>query len=173
MRKTSLLMPTFAHIDDMGASAAIWVAVAVGFGHVSINRMGMAGSVGSVAVVVDSSGAFAKEGIKVHVLTSDGADLKAAGADGTEITKEQLAYFQGLIDSPGRAFVSEVARSRNISEAQVRALRGRMLTAPAAKAAGLVDHIRSFDETMEVAIKAAGKERRARQSASNARRLVR
>ena len=164
--------PVLAHIDDMGASAALWVVAMAGVGNVSANRMAEVGSVGAIAVLYDLSGAFEKEGIGVFAITSDGADLKAAGAPGREITEDDIAYFTSLINDAGGEFVKALAIARGMEQAKIRALRGRILTAPDALAAGLIDHVRSFEDTLEVARGLAlGRQNDRRQRESNRNRL--
>ena len=164
--------PVLAHFEDMGASAAYWVGAMVGIGNVSANASALIGSIGAIATVEDTSGQFEKDGIVVHHLTSDGAAMKAAGAEGTEITEEQLAYFQGLLDHVGKQFVNSVAAARGLDPADIRALDGRVLLAHDAKAAGLIDHVRSFEDTLEVARGLAmGRQDDRRQRESNRNRL--
>lgn len=170
----SLRKPVLAHFDDMGASAAFWAGAMAELGNVSANASALVGSIGTIMSVEDTSGQFAKEGIIAHHLTSDGATMKAAGGEGTEITDEQLAYFQAIIDAFGAMFVEAVAIARGLTPAAIRALDGRVLLAADAQAAGLIDHIRSLDETLEAArsmAQSSRDERRSRESNRNRLRL--
>ena len=66
------------------------------------------------------SGAFAQAGIKAVVLSSGG--VKGAGVTGTEITEEQKAHWQALVDSVQGEFVAAVAGGRRMSATKVKAL---------------------------------------------------
>ena len=61
-------MPLHAHIEDLGASAAYWAAA--GANRITSNRMAEIGSIGVYGVVVDTSGAMEREGVKVHVIST-------------------------------------------------------------------------------------------------------
>ncbi|KKN42300.1 hypothetical protein LCGC14_0714540 [marine sediment metagenome] len=166
--------PVLTHFDDVGASAAFWVGAMAGIGNVSANASALVGSIGTIMSIEDTSGQFEKEGIVAHHLTSDGASMKAAGGEGTEITDEQLAYFQGIIDAFGATFVNSVANARGLDPADIRALDGRVLLAKDALAAGLIDHVRSFEDTIDAArglARARQNDRRQQQSNRNRLRL--
>jgi len=138
----------YAYVEDLGASAALWAASAADT--VYANRSAQIGSIGTFVTIQDTSGAYAKEGVKVHVISSGG--VKGGGADGVPVTDAYLAEAQKRVDAITEQFVEAVAAGRaraGMTPAKVRELAdGRMHTAPAAKSLGLIDRIASFDDAL-------------------------
>jgi signal peptide peptidase SppA len=133
--------PIVAHIEDLGASAAYWIASATQ--SISANAPAKVGSIGTYAVIQDLSAMAAKEGVKVHVVRA-GSEHKGAGVPGTEITPAQLAEFQRHVDRTNDFFVAGVAAGRKMTEVQVRQLAdGRVHGAEEARQLGLIDHERA------------------------------
>lgn len=137
--------PVYSYIEDLGASAAYWVASQAQ--KVFTNPTGLVGSIGTFMVLEDMSAMAAQKGVKVHVVRA-GA-MKGSGTPGTEITPQQLEHFQGIVDSLNEHFVRAVAQGRSLSLVRIRELAdGRVHVGEAAKALGLVDAVQSFDETL-------------------------
>lgn len=138
--------PVHAYIEDLGASAAYWVASQAKV--VSTNEAGIVGSLGTYAVVWDMSALFAKEGIKVHVVST--GPSKGAGVPGTEIDKEYLDDLQQLVNGVDRLFRSDVAKGRRLSVSSVEKIwTGKVWASGEAKSLGLVDHVETFDAAFE------------------------
>lgn len=139
--------PVFAHIDDLGASAAMWVASQAG--HISANATALVGSIGVVAVLEDSSKAAEKEGITVHVIST--GKFKGAGIQGTKITDEHLAEIQEMVDDLNGHFLAAVSDGRQMPMDAVEAIAdGRIHIAAKALDMGLIDAVQSGDETVEM-----------------------
>jgi len=139
--------PIHAHIDDLGASAAYWPASQAD--HISMNRTGFAGSIGTYAVIHDLSGKAELEGIKVHVLST--GPFKGAGEPGTEITEDQLADWQDIVDKHFSHFASAVRTGRSQLRAKAHfntVSDGRVFDSIDSVNLGLVDRIESFDTAM-------------------------
>lgn len=137
--------PVFAHIDDMGASAAYWVASQCE--HISCNPSGEVGSIGTVAILRDESGAAEQAGIKVHVIST--GRYKGAFAPGAPVPDEHLQYAQDRVDAHAAYFKAEVQRGRGLTTDQVDTLAdGRLYSASVAKASGLIDSIAMLDEAV-------------------------
>jgi signal peptide peptidase SppA len=136
------LKPVYAHVDDLGASAAYWVASQTR--RITANATGRVGSIGTVLVLDDTSGKYAAQGIKVHVIST--GKFKGAGTDGVPITPEQLAMFQEGVDDLNEHFVKGVAKGRNLPIGKVREVAdGRVHIAEKAKGMGLIDDVCSLD----------------------------
>jgi signal peptide peptidase SppA len=154
VRNARARKPTFAHLDDEGASAAYWIASQAE--KVTANATAMVGSIGTVAVVEDLSGALSADGIKVHVV-STGA-YKGAFAAGAPVLPEHLTYLQGKVDELNGHFLDWVAKGRGATPKTVQGWAdGRMWLAGEAKAMGLIDGVMQFDQAMEAARKAVPK----------------
>jgi len=137
--------PLHAFVEDLAASAALWVGVQATT--VTADEVAKIGSIGVYGVVFDVSEMAAKKGIKVHVV-STGA-FKGAGEPGTEITAEQLAEWQRLADGVNELFMAAVAKGRGLSMGLVRDLAdGRVHLAADAQDLGLIDGLGTFESAM-------------------------
>jgi ClpP class serine protease len=134
--------PTAAYIEDLGASAAYMVSSVAG--RVSANASAYVGSIGTYAVLYDQSALFAKEGIRPIVVRA--GDMKGIGIPGTEITAEQVAELQRMVDFTNGFFLSAVTRGRGMSGERLTAVAdGRMWGAAEAVELGLIDAVETFD----------------------------
>jgi len=138
-------MPVHVYIEDLGASAAYWVASQAA--HISTSPSSMVGSIGTYGVLYDQSGMFAREGIKAIVIRA-GA-FKGAGEPGTEITAEQREDYQRVVDELNAQFLAAVSAGRRMDMARVTQIAdGRVHIGESARALGLVDSVESFDSAM-------------------------
>jgi len=145
VRRFAEVKPIRAHIEDIGASAAFWIASQTQ--GISINQLGEAGSIGTIAVLVDSSKAVDAAGLKVHVIST--GDLKGAGAPGTEVTDEMLAVFQEQVDDFNAHFLAAVSDGRGlVGQSLVNVATGRLWISVKAQALGLVDDVMSFEDSV-------------------------
>jgi signal peptide peptidase SppA len=145
VREAAAAKPVRSHIDDLGASAAYYVASQTS--RITANAPGEVGSIGAVAVLVDSSAALERDGIKVHVI-STGPD-KGAGAPGAQITEDQLAMFQERVHDINAFFLEAVGRGRRLGGAELaRVSSGRVWVAEKALRLGLIDQVMSWDEAV-------------------------
>jgi signal peptide peptidase SppA len=138
-------MPVHVYIEDLGASAAYWVASQAA--HISTSPSSMVGSIGTYGVLYDQSGMFAREGIKAIVIRA-GA-FKGAGEPGTEITAEQREDYQRVVNELNAQFLAAVSAGRRMDPERVAQIAdGRVHIGESARALGLVDSVESFDSAM-------------------------
>ena len=131
-----------AYINDIGASAAYWVASQASV--IYANEMAEIGSIGVVAVVQDTSGMYEREGVKVHVIST--GSMKGAFADGAPITDEMLADLQEKVDQINIVFKGAILAGRSIDSAKLDSIAdGRTYTASKALEFGLIDGIQSLE----------------------------
>lgn len=137
-----------AQIEDLGASAAFWVASQANF--VFANDTAEIGSIGTFAVAADFSKMLEDDGIKVHVITNtEGEDFKGAFAFGSEITDKQIADVKSIINELHQFFRDAVVNGRGFSESQMAKVGdGRTFVAKKAKSLGLIDGVRSIETTI-------------------------
>jgi len=141
--------PVTAYIEDLGASAAYWVASQAQ--KIYANPSGLVGSIGAFTVLTDLSGMAGQRGIKVHVVRA--GDFKGMGTVGTAVTDAQLGEAQRLIDGITAQFVVAVARGRRVSAETAMSWRdGRVHLASDAKAMGLIDGVEGLDAVMQRAM---------------------
>jgi signal peptide peptidase SppA len=144
--KAAAKKPVHAFIDDLTASAAYWVASQATKVFAN-NPTALVGSIGTFAVLYDYSKAAEQLGVKVHVVKA--GDFKGTGVPGTEITEEQIANIQRIVNALNTEFLNGVAKGRNLSLEKVQEIAdGRVHPAAEAIGKGLVDDVQSFDETL-------------------------
>lgn len=139
--------PVFAFIEDLGASAAYWVASQATKIFVN-DATAFVGTIGAFIGLYDLSGLAEKEGIKAIVIKA--GEFKGTAFPGTEITSEQQAMLQKLVDKTQNEFNAAIQRGRGMKRKQVEQLAdGRVHVAPDAMELGLIDGIQSFDATIK------------------------
>lgn len=146
--------PVWAHIDDLAASAAYWVASQAGQIFANANTA-LVGSIGTYQLVYDVSGAAEREGVKALLFAT--GPLKGAGLPGTQVTEEQQRYFQGVVDAMQAEFDAAVRAGRGLSAKELADVRtGGVFTAAEAQRLRLIDGVRSLDQTLNALADAAG-----------------
>ncbi len=140
--------PVWATIEDLGASAAYYVASQAG--RVVGQPNSLVGSIGVYGVLQDTSQMASQLGIKVHVVRpAAGGDFKGMGVPGTEITADHLLEAQRIITEFHEQFVAAVSRGRKMSVKAVAALAdGRVHPAAEAVSLRLLDAVETFDATL-------------------------
>lgn len=155
--------PVFAHVDDQACSAAYWVAAQARL--ITASATSLIGSIGTMALIEDSSKAFEMEGIKVHAISSGG--IKGQGFDGVPVSPAYLREIQQIINDLNAHFVAGVAKGRGMSIAQAQSLAtGESWIAARAQQRGLVDTVQSLNDTIEGVQALVGSNRNGRRHAS-------
>jgi signal peptide peptidase SppA len=145
--------PVYAFIEDLGASAAYWVASQTR--KIYANPMALVGSIGTYGVVYDMSAAAAQQGIKALLFSS--GEYKGMGAPGTEINDKQKAEYQRTVDAMNAHFLEAVSKGRKMPMEKVKALAdGRIHLAAEAQGMGLIDAVMSFDAMLSEIRNATG-----------------
>lgn len=159
--------PVYAYIEDLGASAAYWIASQAS--KVFANSAGLVGSIGVFTVVHDLSQLAEKEGVQVHVVKFGG--FKGSGVPGTKVSEEQLAEMQKLVNGYGEDFVAAVAAGRNLPRVTAEQLAdGRVHKAADALSLKLIDGVQSIDATLSQLIEATQKPSRGSRAKDATRR---
>ena len=140
--RTAEIKPVHAFANGLMASAAFWIGSQAAV--ISASRTSEVGSLGTVAVVHDFSGAFEAEGIKTHVIST--GKFKGAFVQGAEITEEMLEDLQASVDALNEFFMEAVESGRGMPRSQVKSLfDGRVHLAADALKLGLIDKVQSFE----------------------------
>jgi len=156
--------PVYAYCEDLTASAAYWAASQAT--KVFANESALVGSIGTYGVVHDLSKLAENEGIKVHVIRA--GDFKGMGEPGTEVTDEQLAELQRIVNEMNDFFIRGVSKGRGMTASQVRKLAdGRVHTAGPAQGLGLIDKVQSLDATFAQLVKDTRKVKGTKMSQEN------
>lgn len=137
--------PVTAAVDGMAASAAYWLASQAN--QIVASRSDLIGSIGVRMMLYDFSKAFEAEGIKA--IPVDTGTHKSAGAMGTEITDEQVAEFQRVIDQHYDMFIDAIAQGRGMTRSAAKELGdGRIWTGEESLKLGLIDAIATPEEIL-------------------------
>jgi signal peptide peptidase SppA len=139
------IKPIFTHTSNLMASAAYWIGSQVT--KINADRMATIGSLGTVMVVQDFSKAFERAGVKTLVLST--GKFKGMLAEGAEVTAEQQEFLQNKINEMNQFFKDAVMEGRNFDKEKTdRLFDGSFELAAKAKDLGLIDEIKTFDETL-------------------------
>lgn len=143
--RATAIKPTRGAVQGLAASAAYYaIANAT---RISAGRMDVVGSIGTYAVLLDTSEADKMAGYKPILVTSGG--VKGAGADGV-VTPELINSMQKMVDSLTNDFVGTVAAGRKLSFQQAQALAtGEIWTGTEAMTNGLIDTIETATALIE------------------------
>jgi len=148
-------VPVVAVMMDVAASGGYYAALAADT--IIAMPTTVTGSIGVIMLTLNAQGLMEKIGVVPLAIKS--ADKKDAGSPFRQLTPEERAIFQSVIDQMYGRFVGLIVENRKILEERVRAFAdGRIYTADQAKALGLVDSIGYMDDVVASARKAAGLE---------------
>lgn len=138
--------PVIAQVDSQAASAAYWVASQAT--EVVTTPGGLVGSIGVVTIHQDFSAALEAEGVRTTLISA--GKYKVEGHPFGELDDDAREHFQSVVADAYSDFVDAVAGGRGTTAKAVESGygQGRVLPARRALAAGMVDRIATFDETL-------------------------
>jgi signal peptide peptidase SppA len=138
--------PVVASVNALSASAAYWISSAAT--EITMTPSGKVGSIGVFAMHQDLSAAAAAEGVKVNYISA--GKYKTEGNPFEPLSDEARAAIQETVDAFYGMFVKDIAKGRGISAKEVQSGfgEGRLVLAPDAKSAGMIDRIETFDATL-------------------------
>ena len=138
--------PVVAYAGYTAASAAYWLGTAASEFYVAPS--GQVGSIGVYMIHQDVSKAMEAEGVVTKFISA--GKFKTEGNPFEPLSEEAEANLQQSVDSFYTTFVKAVAQGRNVSVDDVRndMGQGRVLDAPAALKAGMVDGVATFDQVV-------------------------
>ena len=145
--------PIVASMGETAASGGYYVACAAD--KIVANPATMTGSIGVISQIVGLEELLEKVGVEVIVIKS--GSHKDIGGFHRDMTEEERALFQAMIDEVYRGFVQIVALSRRLPEERVRELAdGRAYTGQQAQQLGLVDELGNLPRAVELAAEMGG-----------------
>lgn len=138
--------PIVAHIEDLGASAAYWVASQAT--RITANGTAEVGSIGTMAVLEDSSKRLERLGITVHVVAT--GPYKGLGVEGAPVSAEALGYVRQRVEAINAHFLQSIRRGRGLTADGLALVSdGRVHHAAPAQRLGLIDAVQGLDATLE------------------------
>lgn len=148
--------PVVASMGDLAASGGYYVASQAQ--RIVANPGTITGSIGVIAILPNLEGAASKLGIRPIVIKS--GELKDAGSPFREMTSDERALYQRLLDEAHTQFIDAVASGRAMDPEEVRRLAdGRIFSGAQAHANGLVDELGDLDRAYDHALGLAELER--------------
>ncbi len=127
-----------AWIRDMGASAAFWVSVATNY--TVADRLSMTGSIGVIGSYLEYAGLLEHFNVTYRRLVA--GKYKDEGSPYKEMTPEEQALEQEMLDAMHEVFIRDVAKYRHLDVKEVRKLAtGRVYLGKDAKDLGLIDEV--------------------------------
>ncbi|HPN09780.1 MAG TPA: signal peptide peptidase SppA [Syntrophales bacterium] len=142
-----------ASIGSVGASGGYLVAC--GAERIVANPGSITGSISTVMHLVNAQELMHKIGVKSSVIKS--GKYKDIGSPAREMTPEERALLQGVIDDMNEHFLEIIVRERKMSGEKVKAIAdGRIFSGRQAKQVGLVDELGDFNHAVQLAGKLAG-----------------
>jgi protease-4 len=142
-------------LGNVAASGGYYVAVACP--KIVAAPGTLTGSIGVITQFPNVKGLAQRFDVRVETVKS-GA-LKDAGNPFRDMTAEDRAYWQGLVDRVHGQFIAAVAAGRGLEPDAVRRIAdGRVITGAEAKELGLVDALGNFYDAVDLAMKEAGLE---------------
>ncbi len=135
-------------MGDLAASGGFYIAVACP--KIVATPGTLTGSIGVLSQFPNLKGLAQRFDFKMETVKS--GPLKDAGNPFRDMTPEDRAYWQSLIDGVYQQFLSAVAEGRKLDVAKVRPIAdGRVITGAEAKERGLVDVLGTFYDAVELA----------------------
>ncbi len=130
-----------ASIESVGASGAYYIASATN--RIYANQASVVGSIGVIAQWVNYGGLL--QWAKLKDVTLKAGALKDAGSPTRDMTPQEQAYLQGLIDNMHQQFIDDVAKGRKLPVTQIQPLAtGQVWTGQQALPLHLIDNVGGF-----------------------------
>ncbi|MFC6615032.1 signal peptide peptidase SppA [Halopenitus salinus] len=136
--------PTIAHAGDVCASGGYWIAA--GCEEIWAHEASLVGSIGVRGSRPNAAELAEKLGVRYEQFAA--GEFKEAGNPLSEMTDEERAYLQGIVDDLYAQFVETVSEGRGLDPETVRETEARVFLGEEAKEWGLVDAI-GTDEDVE------------------------
>jgi len=142
-----------ASVESVGASGGYYVAS--GTNKIYANPASVVGSIGVISEWINYEELM--KWAKLKDVTLKAGALKDAGNPAREMTPEERAYFQSLIDDMHQQFISAVAEGRKMKVDDVKAIAdGRVWTGQQALPLKLVDKLGDFQTAVDETAKSVG-----------------
>jgi ClpP class serine protease len=140
--------PVRGYADTCAYSAAYNIISVADPKGVIVDRAGGMGSIGTLTMHIDQSGALDQAGIKVTYISSPKDGHKTDGNSTEPLAADVEDRIQARLDELYEVFVSQVARNRGMDAQAIRDTKALTFTATQAVSNGLADSIGSLDDSV-------------------------
>ena len=152
IRRTVQDKPVVVSMGSVAASGGYYIACAAQ--KIYANPGTITGSIGVILQFTNFEELLKKIGFRMEVVKS--GPYKDVGNPGREMTPEEKAYLQKMVDNVHQQFVRDVARGRHMKVEKVREVAdGRVFTGEQAMELGLVDELGDLKDAINAAAKMA------------------
>ena len=142
-----------ASVESVGASGAYYIAS--GTNRIYANDASIVGSIGVIMEWVNYGDLMHWAKLKNVIIKA--GELKDAGTPTRDLTPQEQAYFQGLVDNMHTQFIRDVATGRGVSFDKIKAIaNGQVWTGQQALPLGLIDQSGGFRVALMDTAKAVG-----------------
>lgn len=153
IRRTIKVKPVVCSMGSVAASGGYYIAAPCS--KIVANPGTTTGSIGVISSLLNAHDLLQKLGISLQIVES--GPYKSTGRIDRPLTEPQRAMLRTVLMDNYNQFVTDVARSRKLPKAKVRAIAdGRIFTGRRAKELGLVDHLGNFHDAVTLAARLAG-----------------
>lgn len=144
--KASASKMVISHVAGVAASAGYWIASAAN--EIAIDRTGLVGSIGVVAMVAKQVAPGADGYVDVEIVSSNAPNKRPDPQ-----SEDGAGEIRSALDAIEAQFLADVARGRKISVDRVieRFGGGGMKVGAEAVKAGMADRVRSYEDSLAVA----------------------
>jgi protease-4 len=150
--RTAKQKPVVASMGSVAASGGYYIAAAAQ--KIYANPGTITGSIGVILQFTNFEELFRKIGFRMEIVKS--GVYKDVGNPSREMTPEERAYLQEMIDNVHQQFVRDVAQGRGMQVEKVQEVAdGRIFTGEQAKELGLVDELGNLKDAIDAAAKMA------------------
>ncbi len=137
--------PIHAYFEQTAASGAYYISCAADY--ISANRNCWTGSIGVILSYTNMKGLYEKLGLEEIIIAT--GDNKGMGSSAGDLSDEQRAIYQSLVDESYDVFVDIVAKGRNMDIETVKQLAdGRVYSAQQAFENGLIDKVEGWGDAL-------------------------
>jgi len=152
IRRTVQVKPVVVSMGSVAASGGYYIACAAQ--KIYANPGTITGSIGVILQFTNFEELLRKIGFRMEVVKS--GPYKDVGNPGREMTAEEKAYLQEMVNNVHQQFVRDVARGRHMKVEKVREVAdGRIFTGEQAMELGLVDELGNLKDAINAAAKMA------------------
>ena len=152
VKRTAQEKPVVVSMGSVAASGGYYIACAAQ--KIYANPGTITGSIGVILQFTNFEELLKKIGFRMEVVKS--GRYKDVGNPGREMTPEEKAYLQKMVDNVHQQFVRDVARGRQMKVETVQEVAdGRIFTGEQAMELGLVDELGNLKDAINAAAKMA------------------
>lgn len=142
-----------ASVESVGASGAYYIASACD--KIYANDASVVGSIGVIMEWTNYGELYRWAKLKSVVIHA--GELKDAGDPTHDVTPQEQAYFQGLVDNMYAQFIHDVASGRHTTDEKIKPLAtGQVWTGQQSLSLGLIDKVGGFRVALMDTAKSAG-----------------